>query len=723
MLDRAPRAPVTSDDFTLAEWLVQPSLNRLTKEDIHVRLRPQLMDVLVCLAVRASHTVSKDEILDLVWPGQFIAESGLARCVAELRQALGDTRHDSRFIETIPKRGYRLIAPVAFVPAAPMPGLGHTATSHAAVALMDATSVPAPATDQLEAIVPPEAVAELAPSVVPVHPVVPADHDVSGTSAAPVVWPPAVRGGTITLSRRVALAAVAAFVLMVLAAGGVTAWRTWFVSGPTPAGPIVVAFENKTGESVFDDTLRLALEMQIEQSPYLRVVPERRVRDELPFMDLPADAAITRQVGLEACRRIGGSALLAGSITPIGQHFVIGIEGIGCSTGDRIVEHQLEVANREGVLSGLGQAVSTIRRQLGESVASIRRNDVPVIQATTASLDALEAFSRGDAARNAGRDEDAVRFYRRAIAIDRSFALAHVRLGLHLLNLNRRAEGVESLKAAYAARDRASAGERLYISSSFENHVLRDPVKALVSLESWRDTSPLNAAAHYSLAAAYNQLGRQTDGMAEAREALRLDPGNVIASTLIGQSLVQLGRFREAEQILNSTIASHPGSVLLHVLALDIAFRHSRSGRHRAPGRLAVGLAGGLAALLRTPAGHGLLRGPRRRSAAAVQHSESLRHGLDGSSGRRDGAGLPLDRSRAAVCHVGRVRLGGSGGGTRARPVGGAGNPQRRGTRPGVGGSTSRRTRTRECRRSERDGSSARPRRSPASGGTVPPRI
>lgn len=543
VLERPSRAQEAGADFTLGDWLVQPSLNRISQGETEVRLRPQLMDVLVCLATRAGRTVTKDELLALVWPGQYIVESGLARCVAEIRQILGDTaRQDSRYIETIAKRGYRLIAPVKFLASEPFGPV-----------------IPASGPD-------------------------PAAVEASGEAAgAPIdltTGPPdTVAPAAVGRRRWIVGASVGA---LAIAAAAALAWR--FIQPPPIAerDGVVLALENSTGDAVFDDPLRLALLVQLEQSPYLRVVGEQQVRDELAFMHLPADTPISRAVARQVCRRIGAKAVLAGSLAALGRHYVIGLEAVGCQSGDVLVRDQVEASSKETVLVGLGQAVSAIRRKLGESVASIRRSDVPIVQATTSSLDALEAFSLGDRARGRGNDDEAVRLYRRAIALDPSFALAYVRLGVHLFNLSRNREGVEALKTAYALRDRASPPERLYIISTYERRVVRDPVRAIEPLETWRDGYPASPVARFTLASLYNELGRQNEAAVEAREALRLDPGNAIAGTALGQALFCLGRFDEARRLVGDLLARNPGSVLLHSLELRIAFvRGERDGVRR----------------------------------------------------------------------------------------------------------------------------------------------
>jgi hypothetical protein len=169
--------------------------------------------------------------------------------------------------------------------------------------------------------------------------------------------------------------AVAAFV----------AWRMF--AGPRLAehDTLVIAFENMTGDAVFDGTLRLALSSQLEQSPALRVVSEQRIREELAFMSRPADTRVTRAVGLEICQRVGAKVLVSGSLASLGEHYAIGLEGVACESGEIVAREQVETPAKEQILAALGEAISSIRARLGESAASVRGHDVPIAQACTAA--------------------------------------------------------------------------------------------------------------------------------------------------------------------------------------------------------------------------------------------------------------------------------------------------------------------------------------------------
>ncbi len=245
---------------------------------------------------------------------------------------------------------------------------------------------------------------------------------------------------------------------------------------------------------------------------------------------------------------------------------------MACQSGEVIARQQVEAADKEHVLDALGRATSAIRQRLGESVASIRRYDVPIAQATTPSLEALQAFSQGDFERARGRDDDAVRFSRRAIEIDRWFALAHMRLGLQLLNLSRYGEGIEELRQAYAVRERATEAERFYITSFYYTNVLRDPIKGVEPLEKWRDSYPKSAVARFTVASLYDRIGRLDEALHQAQEAVGLEPDNALANDVLIDALMRLGRFADARRRAEDQIAKGRGGVLVHAALAEIAF-------------------------------------------------------------------------------------------------------------------------------------------------------
>ena len=286
-------------------------------------------------------------------------------------------------------------------------------------------------------------------------------HTVSALSER---WPP-----TAAIDRRYTrrwAAVVVGVVLAVLL--GMMAWRLVpFRHAPalTEADSILVTdFTNTTGDSVFDGTLRKALEVGLQQSPYLNVFSDTKVQQSLKLMGQPPDARVTGQVGREICQRNGVKAMLTGSIASLGSQYVITLEAVNAATGDMLAEEQVQAASKEQVLNALGGATSKLRAKLGESLALVQQLDKPLAEATTSSLEALKAFSLGDE-RHFSRDNlAAIPFYQRAIELDPNFALAYARLGVAEGNVGQVELAEEHRTKAFELRDRASERERLYIT-------------------------------------------------------------------------------------------------------------------------------------------------------------------------------------------------------------------------------------------------------------------
>ena len=382
-------------DFRVGDWMVEPSLDRLSREGTTLRLRPQLMDLLVLLAQYAGKTVSKDTILEKVWQGQHVAESGMTRCIAELRQALDDDARDPRMLQTIPKRGYRLVAPVAYV---------------ATPACLDAGPLP----ERLE----------------------------SGAAAAqPLPRRSSWRAGW-------AMGSVLSVTLLLAVAWGVTGWTKAPVLAERDT-VLLAGFTNTTGDSAFDSTLRLALAVNLGQAPFLHILPDDHVRTALTLSGRPVSQPVVGAVALDLSRREGAAVLLAGSISRLGTHYAIGIEATACRTAESIGRELVEVERKEAVLAALEAAALRLRRRLGESRASLRQYGVPIVRATTSSLDALQAVTAGDVNRDHARGEEALQDYRRATDLDPQFALAWARRGAAAMARGLTDDGAPAFRKAY----------------------------------------------------------------------------------------------------------------------------------------------------------------------------------------------------------------------------------------------------------------------------------
>jgi tetratricopeptide (TPR) repeat protein len=340
---------------------------------------------------------------------------------------------------------------------------------------------------------------------------------------------------------------------------------------------LLADFINTTGENVFDGTLKQALAVQLGQTPFLNIFPEERVRETLRFMGKSPDDRITRDVGREICERQGIKALLSGSISSLGTHYVITLEALNAHTGDPIAREQIEAESKEKVLSSLGIAASNLRPKLGESLSSIKKYDVSIEQATTSSLEALKAYAMGDEARSRGKGRESLAFYQRAVDLDPNFAMAYARIAVYYGNLTELEAAQKYVQKAFDLKDRVSEHERLYISEKYYNYITGEIDRAIEVLQTWARLYPNDFIPHNNLSLSYRFLGRYEDGLKEALEAVRLSPNNANAQDNLIGSFLGLGRFDEAEQASKQMQAHNPDAA--HSNNFLFAFlRGDRSG-------------------------------------------------------------------------------------------------------------------------------------------------
>ena len=335
---------------------------------------------------------------------------------------------------------------------------------------------------------------------------------------------------------------------------------------------LLTDFVNTTGEPVFDGTLKQALAVQLGQTPFLNLFPEERVRETLRFMGRSPDDRITRDVGREICERQGIKAMLAGSITRLGNNYVITLEAINPRSGDPFASEQVEAASKENVLSALGTATSNLRQKLGESLSSIQKYDVKIEQATTSSLEALKAYAMGDEERTKGRARESLVFYQRAVELDPNFAIAYARIGVHYFNQRQLETSKQYTQKAYDLRDRVSERERLYITEKYYNYVTGEIDKAIETLQTWSKLYPDDFVPHNNLSIAYRILGRYEEALKESLEAVRLRPNNTAARTNVISNYSVLGRFDETQQALNELRKINPDQYAVHATTFVMAF-------------------------------------------------------------------------------------------------------------------------------------------------------
>jgi len=467
-------------EFHVGNWLVQRDLNRMSNGDKTVQVEPKVMEVLVFLAEHAGEVLSREKIVRAIWNGTYVSDEVLTYGISELRHAFDDDAKNPQIIQTIPRRGYRLIAPVSRSPQV-----------------------------QIK------------------------------ESPRPPAQPPRKR-------RWIYLISFAGLVVLVAS----LAWYHPWSPALEPSDFILLTdFVNTTGDPVFDGTLKHALAMHLTQTPFLNIFPEERARETLPYMGHQQDEPITREVGREICVRRGIKAMLIGSIATLGRDYVISLEVLNGQTGDVIAREQLDVESKEEILRSLGMVATNLRRKLGESMKSVGKFDVPLEQATTASLDAFKAYSTGRRNLVSGRFAEAIPHYRRALEFDPDFASSYDDLAWCYDALAQRDLAAESASKAFKLRDRVSEYEKLSILSIYYLMATGEIDKAIETLEVMRTIYPRSAPVHNTLGGRYASVGEFEKAVECYREAIRLTRHpNAYAG--LASAYLRLNRYREAKEVI-----------------------------------------------------------------------------------------------------------------------------------------------------------------------------
>jgi tetratricopeptide (TPR) repeat protein len=330
----------------------------------------------------------------------------------------------------------------------------------------------------------------------------------------------------------------------------------WFLVRPVHAkltdhDTIVVAdFVNNTGEPAFDDILREGLVVQLQQSPFLSLIPDQKIRATLPLLGKKADAALTGDTARDVCVRVGARAVVMGSITKLGTHYVMNLRADGCANGDALDNEQADAVSQNEVLKVLGDMAGRFRSRVGESLATVREHNVPLEEATTSSLEALKAYTAAMAVSGTS-DGESVRALNRVTELDPQFASAWSFLAIHYSNLGETALARESAVRAYQARDRASGPEKFNIEYSYHRNVTGNLEKAWASISLWRATYPRDSKA-FGLSGGYaaNGTGRFEPGLAATEQAIGMNPDLPVQYGSRVNILFRLGRFDETEKAL-----------------------------------------------------------------------------------------------------------------------------------------------------------------------------
>ena len=510
--------------YEFGPFRIDPDHRLLLRENRPVPVQPKAFDILLVLIQNSDKVVLKDDLLRKVWPGTFVEESNLAQNIFVLRKTLGDAVGENHYIVTVPGRGYRFAEKVLVVEDREIVGEEDykvVVESHTRSRLMIQ------------------------------------EKDAPRGALPPRSWNQ--WGVVASAAVLAAIVATAAFLYM------------HRVAKLTEKDTIVLAdFANKTGDAVFDDALKEALDVGLGQSPFLNVLSDRKVSQTLRMMGRPTGERITAEVGRELCTRTGSKAVLGGTISSLGSHYLIELNAVACDTGDTLAKEQVEATRKENVLKALSRASSSLRTKLGESLPSVQKFDVP-IEATTSSLEALKNYSMGITVAREKGAAPSIPFYKRAIELDPNFPLAYASLSVTYGDLLQPSLALEYATKAYQLRDRVSELEKLHIAADYF-YATGEIEKETQTYELWEANYPRDETPHNNLGTEYALMGQYDKELVEDQEMLRLAPDNGISYGNLGGAYLNLNRLQEAKVIFDQAFARKLDSGILRQSIYNLAF-------------------------------------------------------------------------------------------------------------------------------------------------------
>ena len=453
-------------------------------------------------------------------------------------------------------------------------------------------------------------------------------------------WKPADK----SIQLRWAAATGAAVVATALAVGG---WLLYSrkAHALTNKDTVVLAdFTNTTGDPVFDGTLRQGLAVELEQSPFLSIVSDQRIQQTLRLMNQPLDTKLTPGIARNVCQRTGSAAVLDGSIASLGSQYVIGLRAVNCRTSETLAEEQERATGKEQVLATMDKAATKLRAKLGESLSTVQKFDTPLEQATTPSLEALQAYSLGrKSLKGAGGNSGAAPLFQRAISLDPNFAMAYSQLGEIYSAVGETTLGAENIRKAYELRERVSEWERFNIEANYYHSVTGDLEKERPVDELWAQTYPRDYEPPDSLSFIDDRLGQYDKALEESREALRLNPTSALSYAALVYSYLFVNRLKEARAIADEAQAKNLNSGALHYALYLIAFLQNDVTAMAGAGEW-------LSHNPNTPAYFGRLGVARELSRRAVATFEQAKH-------KETAAGIEADDLEVHRGASGRFRL------------------------------------------------------------------
>ena len=526
----------------------------LRKHGVRIRLHGQPFDILAILLEHAGEVVSREELRRRLWLADTFVdfEHGMNNAVKKLRAALGDSADHPLYIETLPRLGYRFIAPLERV--------GKT---------------------------------------------------------------PKQEGGPLGVRWRIVVPSALAIVALAIIG--------YFHFRRSPSlsekDTIMLAdFTNTTGDPVFDGALRQGLSVQLEQSPFLSLVSEPQIQQTLQMMGQEPGGKLTPEIAREVCLRTGSAAVLDGSIAQVGTEYLLTLKAVDCASGETLASTETQSSDKNHVLDALGKLASEIRNKLGESLSSVQKFDTPLEQATTASLEALKAYSSGGKVWSTAGSAAAVPFFKHAIELDPNFALAYAWLGRVYGDIGESRTAADYTQKAYELRDRTSEPEKYFISASFHIVVTGNMEKAEQTCELWKQAyRRAEVPRDFLSGLIYPVTGQYEKAVEEATEATRLYPDRPTPYSTLMFGYLALNRLEEAKATHGQALERKVTDPFRLIALYEIAFLQNDVGGMAEQVALSdkQGVEDELLALEADTAAHsGQLRSAREFSRRAMSSAE-----------------------------------------------------------------------------------------------------
>ena len=534
----------TEGVFQFGEFQIDARARTLRREEEIVTLNFRAFDVLLYLVQNPGKVLTRNELLENVWQDTYVDENNLAQSISVLRRALEEKPGNNSYIVTLPGKGYQFVAPVrvvsqeslAVVPnAAPAAGQGPSGMIFQQQTIR--TSV------------------------------ITEEQASSGTAALPET----------RAARIPKLWKIAAPVLLVafLVAVGLY-YRAQQREQLTEKDTIVLAdFANSTGDVIFDDTMKTALNISLRQSPFLNVLPDSQVTKALQLMTRPAGTKLTPEVARELCQRAGSKAYIAGAIGSLGSEYVLQLKAVNCLSGDTLAEKQVTAASKEKVLDTLGEAASKLRGELGESLATVQKFDAPLSPATTNSLEALKAYAVG-VARERQSPAAALPYFQRSVELDPNFARGYLGMANQYTDLGKPGKANEYVTKAFQLRGHTSDLERLRIAGVYYMQVTGELDKAAQTYQEQIEDYPRDPIIG-SVGNLYAELGQYGKAAEATRQGQLLSPDFHGWYSNLANYALALQRFDEAQKIIDQAQAKKRDDFQLRIARYALAFFGSDS--------------------------------------------------------------------------------------------------------------------------------------------------